>query len=103
MSAEQPRATAYHDLVTKTEDLAYQGCQEEQPDTLSLQRVMLAALHAFTLGISLDAINQALSEGVEGGILLYENVRAGGRDLEYWRAVRAEAEHFWERRSATLT
>lgn len=103
MPAEQPRATAYHDLVTKTEDLAYRGCLAEQPDTLSIQRVVLAALHAYALGVSPDAINQALSEGVDGGILLYENVRAGGRDLEYWRAVRDEAERFWKRRSAALT
>ncbi|MBL8162898.1 MAG: hypothetical protein JNJ61_12995 [Anaerolineae bacterium] len=99
MPAEQPRASAYHDLVTKTEDLAYQGCLAERPDTLTLQRVVLAALHAYALGVSPDAISQALSEGVEGGILLYENVRAGGRDLDYWRAVRDEAEQYWHARS----
>ncbi len=99
MEAEHPRYEAYHDLQTKTEDLAYLASHSDRPDHLSLLRVVMAAIHAFESGNTPQDIAQAVGDGTGWGVTFYEHVINNGRDLAYWRSVRDEAENHWHSQS----
>lgn len=59
--------------------------------------LVMAAINAFSLGLTVEEISAAINEGEKQGVILSENLHSGN-DPEYWKAVQAEAQAFWERR-----
>ncbi len=98
MSTEHPRYSLYAAVVEQAENLTFQTMSGEVGESNPLAQLVIVAINAFAGGLTRESIRQAVEDGTEQGAVLYHNVQTGGHDLAYWRAVRAEAQAFWDKR-----
>lgn len=97
MSAEAPKQDHYLEVIHESENHTVLSLQGELPVSDATIQLVLVAISAFDAGLSQDEIVTALIEGEARGVTLYSNLSAVN-DLNYWKAVRAEAEAFWAER-----
>lgn len=98
MTVENPQFDTYHHLVKEAQDIAFLSSVDNRLVTGSTLPLASAILDAFEAGFDREAILTAIQEGEMRGALRMVDPRDQYQDDEYWEAVKAEIDAFWENR-----